>query len=137
MMEMIVFSLCLYLETNNASSRHGHMENKANIIDDEDADGEDDDDDRLKNQANRLLDILEKKVLRLESIMVQNVIIIGRSRGEKCNNLVPGLFLYFTSGCHCCQFWVINHPTALKQHSPRNEVLGNWKFRSCLLSLWP
>ena len=60
-MEMIVFSLCLYLETNNASSRHGHMENKANIIDDEDADGEDDDDDRLKNQANRLLDLLEKK----------------------------------------------------------------------------
>ena len=82
MMEMIVFSLCLYLETNNASSRHGHMENKANIIDeedaedddeaadydgaaydDEDADGEDndDDDDRLKKQVNRLLDLLEKK----------------------------------------------------------------------------
>ena len=35
--------LGLYLETNNASSsRHGHMENKANIIDDEE--GVDDDD---------------------------------------------------------------------------------------------
>ena len=45
MMEMIVFSLCLYLETNNASSRHGHMENKANIVDDEDAADDDHDHD--------------------------------------------------------------------------------------------
>ena len=37
--------LGLYLETNNASSsRHGHMENKANIVDDEDAADDDDDD---------------------------------------------------------------------------------------------
>ena len=55
--------------------------------------------------------------------MVQNVIIIGRVRGEKCNNLVPGLFLYFTSGCHCCQFCLVNHPTALKQHLPWNEII--------------
>ena len=55
--------------------------------------------------------------------MVQNVIIIGRVRGEKCNNLVLGLFLYFTSGCHWCQFRVVNHPTALKQHLPWNEII--------------
>ena len=38
--------LGLYLETNNASSsRHGHMENKANIVDDKDAADDDDDHD--------------------------------------------------------------------------------------------
>ena len=77
-----VFSLSLPRDKQCAQQTHGHMENKANIIDedvddddeaadydgadcnDEDADGEDnddDDDDRLKNLVNRLLDLLEKK----------------------------------------------------------------------------
>ena len=42
-----------------------------------------------KNQVDRFV---WKRVSRLESITVQNVIIIGRVGGEKCNNLAPVCF---------------------------------------------
>ena len=76
MMEMIVFSRSLPRDKQCAGSRHGHMENKANIVDDEDA--ADDDHDHDDHD-----DVIGKESGR--QICLEKSFEVGINIGAKCD----------------------------------------------------